>query len=256
MRNKYIEFDDSVFQHKVRKLAKKWNVDEKEFVKDQGGLFMRDLARYIPPYKSFPTRGSTLGNKADQKAGKLAIEYDLKKLFFIPEARVFTWAQRMFPRGEIYKGRKVIGAGVINSIGEMKRFHNANRKPSNGRCRSLRGFQQMWVDESMFDTYKFMVQRDVGVAKASMAKGMIMLKPAIKGIPAWVRAQMGKATGGAHMQQINKSWTAFFSAKAFGLQHLSQGTVNIVRRGRLKAMETRLKHIFRQAAKESGWKVK
>ena len=256
MRNKYIEFDDSLFQHKVRKLAKKWNVDEKEFVKDQGGLFMRDLARYIPPYKSFPGRGTTLGNKTDQMAGKLAIEYDLKKLFFIPDARVFKWAQRTFPMGEIYKGRKVIGAGVINSISEMRRFHNANRKPSNGRARSLKGFQQMWVDENMFDTYKFIVQRDVGVAKASMAKGMLMLKPKVKGIPAWVRAQMSKATGSARMHQVNKSWTAFFNARAYGLQHLAGKTIKIVQRGRLKAMETRLKHIFRQAAKESGWKVK
>jgi hypothetical protein len=256
MRNKYIQFDDSLFQQKVRLLAKKFNLDEKEFVKDQGGLFMRDLARYIPPYKSFPGRGTTLGNKKDQMAGKLAIEYDLKKLFFIPDARVFKWAQRMFPMGEIYKGRKVIGAGVINSISEMRRFHNANRKPSNGRARSLKGFQQMWVDENMFDTYKFMVQRDVGVAKASMAKGMLMLKPKVKGIPAWVRAQMGKATGSARMHQLNKSWTAFFNARAYGLQHLSQGTIKIVQRGRLKAMETRLKKTFREAAKESGWKVK
>jgi hypothetical protein len=37
---------------------------------------------------------------------------------------------------------------------------------------------------------------------------------------------------------------------------LSQGTIKIVQRGRLKAMETRLKKTFREAAKESGWKVK
>lgn len=46
----------------------------------------------------------------------------------------------MFLRGEIYKGRKVIGVGVINLIGEMKRFYNVNRKLSNGCCRSFRGF--------------------------------------------------------------------------------------------------------------------
>jgi hypothetical protein len=255
MRKKEIQFNDAIFQHKIRTLSKKFNLDEKEFVKDQGGLFMRDLARYIPPYKSFPMKGTTLGNKADLKAGKLAIKYDLTNLFFVPDARVFAWAKRTFS-GEIRKGKKVIGAGIIESIGEMKRFHNANRKPRTGRCKSLRGWQKMWVDESMFQTYTFMVQRDVGVAKASMAKGMIMLKPKVKGIPAWVRAQMSKATGRASMVKDARGWSAIFKATAFGLQHVSQGSIRIVQRGRLKAMETRLKHIFRQAAKESGWKVK
>ncbi len=255
MSKKHFELDDAVFQSKIRKLAKKWKIDEKEFVQDQGAMYWRDLARFIPPYKSFPGRGTTLGDKADQMAGKLAIEYDLKKLFFAPEGRVFNWAESTFPTGEIYKGRKVIGAGVIKSIGQMRRFHNANRL-KNGRTRNLKGFQQMWVDEAMFDTYKFIVQRDVGIAKASMAKGVLRLKPNIKGIPAWVRNQMGKAIGNSRMAKVNNSWTAFFTAKAFGLQHLSMGTINIVRRGRLKAMETRLKFLFKQAAKESKFKVR
>lgn len=257
MSKKYVQIDDSVFQHKVRKLAEKWKVDEKEFVRQQGVLLQKTLGAYVPPYKTFPSgKNLSFGTKADEIAGNTAIKHDLNKLFFIPNTAAFEWAKKTFGSREIRKGKKVIGAGAIDSIGEMKRFHNANRKPSNGRTRSLKGFQQMWVGQDMFDTYVFMVQRDVGIAKASIAKGIIKLNPTIRGInKAWL-IQIPKATGSGKLVKLRGFWTAVFTAKAYGLQHLSQGIINFVMRGRISKMESALKKQFKETSKKSGFKVR
>jgi hypothetical protein len=256
MSKEYITFNDDVFQHKIRKLVKQFGVDEKEFVQEQGALFLNDIGRFVPPYKTFPFgKSRTMGKAQDKKAGQLAINADLKKIFFVPEAAVFTWAEKTFSGKKIYRGKKVIGAGVIKSIDQMRNFHNAHRKPSNGRTRSLRGFQQMWVQPSMYKKYYNMQIADVGTAKASIAKGILRLNPAAK-IPSWIRKQISKATGNARMVKVNGSHSAIFSARAYGLQHVSGKSIRIVQAGRLKAMENRLKFIFKNAAKKSGWKVR
>lgn len=255
MSKKYVQIDDSVFQHKVRKLAEKWKIDEKEFIREQGVLLQKTLGAYVPPYKTFPT-GKSLGTKKDEIAGKLAIEYDLKKIFFVPNVEVYEWAKKTFKTGEIRKGKKIIGAGIIHSIGEMKKFHNFNRKPSNGRTRSLKGFQQMWVSEPMFVTYKIMVQRDVGIAKASIVKGFLMLNANKRGINKFILKQLPKAIGSGKLVKLRGFWTAVFTSKAYGLQHLSQGIINFVIKMRIKKMETALKHKFKKTAKRSGFSVR
>ena len=93
MSKKYVQIDDSVFQHKVRKLAEKWKVDEKEFVRQQGVLLQKTLGAYVPPYKTFPSgKNLSFGTKADEIAGNTAIKHDLNKLFFIPNTAAFEWA--------------------------------------------------------------------------------------------------------------------------------------------------------------------
>ena len=255
VKQKFVQFDDSLYKKRIKTLIKKWKLDEETFVRDQGVLLQKNIGTFVPPYRTFPA-GKAFAKKEDLEAGKLAIKYDLQKLFFVPDSiGAFQWAERNFPNGEIYRGRKVIGAGVVTSIGQMKRFHNANRI-RNGRTRSLRGFQQMWCDPNMFDTYAFIVQRDVGVAKASIAKGIFMLSPATKGIPTWVKNQMSKAIGSGRMVKVKQSWEAVFTANAYGLQHVSTGTIARVVNGRMKAMETRLNFLGRKNAQESGFEVR
>ena len=113
----------------------------------------------------------------------------------------------------------------------------------------------MWCSKEMFDVYKFIVQRDVGVAKASIAKGVLMLDPATRGIPAWVKKQIGKATGSGRMVKVKNSWNAVFTANAYGLQHVSSGSLRRIEQGRMKAMESRLKFLGKKNAKESGFKA-
>jgi len=255
MAKQYITLNDDVFQHKIRKLAKKFGIDEKKFVREQGALFINDIGRFVPPYKSFPVgRSKVMGGSKDNKAGQLAILYDLRKLFFVPNAAVYAWAERTFKSGEILKGKKVIGAGVANSVDEMKTFHNKHRNYRTGRPRSLKGYQQMWVSEKLFNKYYKLEKADVGTAKAALATAIKMLNPAAK-IPAWIFKQMGKAHGSGRMTKLNNSHTAVFSCRAYGLQHVRASMIAIVQKGRLKAMENRLKFIFKDAAKKSGWKV-
>ena len=257
MSKKPIEFDDSLFQHKIRKLAKKWNVDEKEFIREQGALFIRDLTRFVPPYKVFPTGKSTsIGSAKDKKAGELAIEYDLKKIFYVIESKkFFTALQKRFGRNPVYYGKNQIGAGTLDDIAAMRAFHNKNRNTRNGRTIKLKQIQKMVVSKTMFKKYYAKEKADVGIAKASMAEAALKLNPKTK-VPVWVRKQMNKSTGTARVAKIGKSWTAVFKAIAYGLQHVSGSTIRIVQKGRLKAMETRLKHVFKQTAKQSGWKVR
>lgn len=252
------ELDDAVFQSKVRKLAKKWKIDEKKFVAEQGALFLNDIGRFVPPYESFPSGNSNLmGTPKDHLAGKLAIQYDLEKIFTVPKnSYVFDWAVKTFKGWEIKKGSKVIGAGTLMSLAAMKKFHDDNRKPSNGRTRSLRDFQKMWVDKAMFKKYLKVQQMDVGIAKASVAMAVLKLD-STRRIPAWITKQIssGKAYGNAKMVDLKGGWSAIFTINAFGLQHVRGKTIHIIEKNRLIAMEKRLKYIFQKAAKDSGWFV-
>ena len=51
--------------------------------------------------------------------------------------------------------------------------------------------------------------------------------------------------GNARMTKLNGSFSAVFNANAFGLQHVSAKSIRIVQAGRLKAMENRLKFVFK-----------
>ena len=80
-----VEIDDSVFQERVKRLARKFKVDEKQFIKDQSRLYARDAARFTPPFKEFPDwqRGTSVGSKADIEAGESAIKKEIKRICFI-----------------------------------------------------------------------------------------------------------------------------------------------------------------------------
>ena len=257
MSKKPIQLDDSLFQHKIRKLAKKWNIDEKEFIAEQGALFIRDLTKFVPPYKTFPSgKGTSIGTAKDKKAGELAIEYDLRKIFYIiKRKKFFTSLEKRFGRNLVYIGIDQIGSGTGNDIASLQKFHNSKRNSKNGRTVRLRQFEKMVISQSMFKKYLAKEKADVGIAKASMAEAMLRLNSKAK-VPVWVRKQTSKSTGSARLAKIGKSWSAVFKAVAYGLQHVGGKSIMIVQRGRLKAMETRLKHIFKQTAKQSGWKVR
>ena len=256
MAKKGFTLDDAIFQKKIRDLAKRVGVDEKDFVREQGALLLRDIAKYVPPYQSFPTgRGTSIGSAKDKKQGELAIEYDLRKIFFMPDkAQVYKWAKDTYPTGQIYRGREIIGAGVADTLEKMRRFHRSQQRRT-GRTRALKGSEQMWVTPANFNKYLRAEKLRVGIAKASVAKGMIRLNPAAK-IPAWVRRNLGNASGNARMAKLGGSWSAIFSASAFGLQHVQQKTMSIIKRARLKAMEKRLLFIMKDNAKKSGLKVR
>jgi len=256
-RNETFILDDAVFQSKMQKLIKKWKVDEKKFVAEQAGLFLYDVARYVPPYAEFPdSEGKSMGRPADKMTGKKAILKDLAKIFTRPSSvKIFNWADKNFKGREIRKGKEVIGAGTINSLAEMKKFHNAMRKPSNGRTRTLRPFQKMWVKKAMFNKYVKSEQKDVGIAKATIAWGVLKFNPKAK-IPAWIFKQILKANASAKMVKLKAGWSANFTGKAFGLQHVKGKSIHIIQRRRLGSMEKRLQWIFKKATKDSGWFTK
>ena len=77
-KRKSLIVDDSVFQKRARRLAKLLKVDERQFVREQGGLLARAVAIYTPPYATFPdSKKKTIGSKKDFDEGRNAAKRDV-----------------------------------------------------------------------------------------------------------------------------------------------------------------------------------
>lgn len=149
----------------------------------------------------------------------------------------------------------MVGSGVARTVEEMEQFHRKNQR-RDGRTFRINKSERLWVSQALLKRYWNREKKKVGTAKASLAKGAVRLNPKIK-VPAWVRRNFSKVvTSGAGMRKVNGAPTAIIKAEAEGLQRINRGTMNMVMRGRLKAMEKRLMFIFKKSAKKSGFKVR
>lgn len=252
-----ITFDDAVYRKKIRDLARRMNVDEAEFVREQAGFLARDFAKYVPPFRTFPTgRGTSMGKKEDQKAGQLAIMADMNRIFFQPDdSAVYDWARKQFPQGQIWTKGRITGAGVAHTLRDMAKHHARFQNPRTGRIGRVSLEQRLWVSRSMFNEYLAQEIRKVGIAKATIAKSAIYLHPKIKAIR-FISRHFSYVRSSARMAKIKNSPTAFFRGTAAGLHNLRGKTISIVKRARLKAMEKRLTLILKGNAKKSGFKVR
>ena len=246
--------DDAIFQQKIRKMAKSLKVDEKEFVRQQGGLLLRDMAIVTPPYKQLSYKGANVGKPIDEAQGRKAIRHDMAALFIVPDdPAAFIRARDRFP-GQVYgKGGKVIAAGVARSIEDMRRHHRRNSSRQTGRAYRLKYFQKMWVSLSMMSDYQQMLYAESGKAKAAVMTAAIKIDPnRRRGIPTWVKRHLGGG-GRGRMTMLRKSWYAVFSARAFGIQHVARDSIlNVLKRKRLSAMNLQLKRILKHNAKKAG----
>jgi len=249
-----ITFDDAIWKQKIKKLAARAKVDEKKFVKENGGLMVRDIAKFTPPYANFPTgKGRKVGTKKDQIAGELAVEYDLKKIFFVPDDEsIIDWAESSFS-GAIYEGNKVIGAGVARTLGDVKRHHMANQNNRTGRTRKIAKSQKMWVRRKLFFEYLLREKSSVGRAKAAVLSAAVKIDRKRAGdAPKWVARHLRGGRSSGRMGKIKNGWNALFSASAPGLQHVHRAEILArVRNSRAKAMEKQLASIMAHNAKKS-----
>lgn len=257
--------DDAVFKKKMRDLARRHGVDEKEFVREQGGFLARDLARFTPPYASFPRGGgSSIGTGKDKVAGEKAIRDDLRAIFHAKDQGFIDFCAKRFGVGQVNQPMRGKGGKeyrieyrmICRSIGDMKAWHSSQQN-SRGRVKWKRSsIETAWVSHELFNQYHADQRAKVGIAKAELAFAAVQLNPKIK-VPAWVRRHFGRVSGRGIMDPRKGSPTARIHAKASGLQHVLR--TDILRRveaGRLKAMETRLKKMFGDNARKSGFKTR
>ena len=256
-RKNTIKIDDAVFQSKMRKLAKRYKVDEYDFIKEQGALYARDMAKAAPPFADgvINFKKQSIGSSKDKKQGEFAMWNDLQKIFVVQEdPQVIQWAVATFGRGPIYKGKKKTGKGVALTMSEIKRWHHRNMMPSSGRARALKYDQRLWVSEKILLQYFKKEKTKVGTAKAALAEAMVRINPKQR-VPAWIKRNMSRADGKGRVLRSSKGPRAIIRASAYGLRSISS-KIGFLQRFRVKAMEKRMINLVRANAKKSGLKVK
>lgn len=258
------ELDDAIFKKRMRDLARQHGIDEGVFVKEQGGFLARDLARYAPPYAKFPSgRGTSIGTTKDKEQGEYALWTDLMKIFRIKDQSFLDYCRKNFGITRVDRtayGRKgkeyrVAYTLICLSISDVRLWHKRNMR-KDGRTRDMAdSASTAWVSEDLLKKYYEMEVRKVGKAKASLAKAAIQLHSKIRA-PKWVKRHIGSADAQGKVADVFGQPTAFIDANAAGLHHIGGKTINIVKRGRIRAMKTRLKHLFKANAKKAGFRVR
>ena len=277
-KNRQFELDDSVWKHKIKKLAAKAKVDEKEFIKQQGGIYLRDIAKFTPPYAKFPSgKGSKVGTDDDLRAGIGSIRKDLSTNFRVRDQSYIehiydvtgkTQNVRQVLRNKQGKSYLVdIDFLNIGNYAEAMRFHRSRQSRITGRASHRRKGGKdtrigrwkdrnvMWVNRSIYGRLHDELISEVGNAKAAIATASIMVdKKRRRDSPKWVKRHLGIG-GNGKMQQIRGNWNAVFKASAPGLHHVARfDIINRIKRARLRAMEKRLNFLMKQNVRKQGLK--
>jgi len=251
-----LQWNDSLWQHKIRKMARKLKVDEKPLIKKQSSFLLRDIARYVPPYSKFPRlKSKSMGTKADQRQGQNAVKKDLSLIFFVPDdPKVYNWARDTFNPGQpIYSGKKIVGASVARTFNDLK-MHHTRQQNRRGRVKVLKGPLRVWASKTLFNVYHKHVASNIGIAKASVAKAALQLNRSIK-VPVWIKRQFQRASGQGRLIQRRSGPVAIFKCRAAGLQHVQLKTLKILKRMRLQDMERQLKKLLKSNARVAGFRT-
>tara|TARA_R110000803_G_scaffold17113_4_gene46555 strand:+ start:25 stop:789 length:765 start_codon:yes stop_codon:yes gene_type:complete len=253
MPKKDFTIDYSVFEKRAKALARKLGKDEKEFIKQQTGILAREVAKFTPPFASFPNhKGSAIGKKADETQGKWAVYMDIKWICTIKPADEIAKARRSWGSSPIIYGGKTITKGVIDDVGSLKAWHNANQGLNN-RTKPLKGPMRYWVSDTVFTAYVKEEQKKVGIAKAAFAKASVAL--GAKGaVPAWVRKHMGTVSGSGVLIKESKGTKGIIAGQAGGLFHTNKHVPSLMKNRLVKAVK-RGEFLMKKAAKDSNFKV-
>ena len=256
-RRKYkdVEIDDSVFQERVVKLARKFKVDEKQFIKDQSRLLAREASKFTPPFSKFPDwhRGTSVGSKDDIEQGEWAVYNDLKRIFEVLPDDVI-WKEHKYSKGgPVYRFNTIRSPGVITNAFKMHQWHRDNKRP-NGRTKKLKRPGIPWVGESLFHEYVKSQQASVGMAKASFLKASLAFGGKSSATPK-IKRHLARTSGSGSLVKTGKGYDGHMVARAEGLYHLKRLLPHL-RRNRTKKAEKRLEILAKKAIKESGFKTR
>ena len=255
MAKKDVDIDDSVFQKRARILAKKLGKDEKEFIRQQTGILAREVARFTPPFASFPklTNSASVGTSKDMQAGKWAMFIDIAQICTVKEKGVITKAKKSWGSGPIIYGKgKVIAKGIIDDAGSLHAWHNANQG-ANNRTKPLSGSNRYWVSAPVFKKYVKDQQANVGTAKAAFYKAAMALGAKVTA-PALVKKNIMNSVGTGTVKKESKGSKGTITGRAGGLFHTNRH-LPMLRKNRLIKAVKRGEFLMRKAAKDSSFKV-
>jgi hypothetical protein len=245
-----LEVDDSTFKKNAKKLLSDMGVDSVLFMKQQTGLLARDLAKYTPPFTSFPTsKGTSIGTAKDIKHGKEAVAIGLYSICHIRKRKSINWARKSFGDGPIFNKKQQIAHGVIDDLESLATWHQTNRG-ARGRTRRVPASQRPFVFKTVFNKYLKKRQADVGTAKSSFYKASLALN-AKGSAPANVKKNLDKAIGTSSVKKKRKGPQGLVSGRAKGAYTTKTKFLPKIQKDRMIKAMKRLKYVGNKLAKES-----
>lgn len=252
-----IGIDVVEFKRKAKKLAKQFDLDEKEFIKDQSRLLAREAAKFTPPWpqKDFPDwkKGTAVARKQDILAGEQAVKTAITQICYtVDDWKVWQWREK-YGDGVIYSKGVPVATGVITNGIKLYRWHQDN-KNKYGRTKKLKPPNMPAVGKSLRDEYIKNMQKHVGVAKASLLKAAIDFGD--KGAaPPKIKRHLGKVKGSSgKLNKKSKGYEGLIHAIAEGTYRTKQLIPHLMR-NRLEKAHARLKILAREAAKKAEFKT-
>lgn len=244
-----LEIDDKTFTKGAKKLLTDLGKAEKDFVREQSSLLARDLAKFTPPYVTYPLGNTnTVGTAKDIKQGKTAILMGLRSICKPRKKTTCNWARKAFGNGPIIINGIQIAKGVIDDEETLRKWHQSNRNQY-GRTKRVAENERPFVFKTMFNRYVRNVQSDVGIAKASFYKASLHLggkHTAVKQIKLGLR----KGTGKGSIKKTNEGYVGSVYGLAKGAYRTKNHLPALQKDRSIKALK-RLKILAREQAKKS-----
>lgn len=193
-----ITVDTKGFSDAVRRLSElPRSKPVEQIIKAEGRLFVRDVIKITPPFRSYQTRlGESLAE--NRRAGNDAIEKQLKVAFSTPQALIDAQADPAVQE----RMRKLIRANKLTELEQMlynlsgnkRRYQIVDRitpqmhkaaRDSRGR---VRGFSGVITTEKAIKQRTKEAQANVGIAKSGWVKAARALGASV---PGWISRHSG-----------------------------------------------------------------
>lgn len=261
MGGKRTSFDISVLVNKLRTVPGLLEKELKPLVEQQAKLFVEDMMKWTPP----ASKGVT-GVKA-KKQGESAVARDITKIYATPKD-AFAAIQEV-DLAEAKRFWKLYKAGDTKAAGEILRIHGGRAFQAtssfspfdggtmHGRFRDNRGrirtTRVMQVVSDPGELKKYVKERQKRVGH--LASGWLQAANRVGArVPEWVRRQ-GALAGSVRVETANNRFVIVMISKvSYAARQGQQNRANFVMAKRKKALDKRMPHILRSAAKKAGLK--
>lgn len=244
-----LDIDDKTFAKRSKKLLDDLGRETKPFVREQSALLARDLAKYTPPFDTFPKGNSnTVGTSKDIQKGKRALSIGLYSICHIRKRKTINWAKKAFNGGPVFINGKQIASGIIEDIATLSKWHYSN-KDIKGRTKFVPPSERPFVFKTVFNKYLKIRLKDVGVAKASFYKASLHLGGKHNAVRQ-IKIALGKGTGKGTLKKTQKGYTGQILGLAKGAYNTKKHLPMLQKDRNIKALK-RLKILASKLAKET-----
>lgn len=244
-----LEVDSKTFTKRAKKFLDDLGKKEKDFIREQTSFLARDLAKFTPPYVTFPTGNkNTVGTAKDIAQGKKAVELALRSICKARKKKTINWARKAFGNGPIIINGKQIGHGVIDDMNALHTWHKKNRNMF-GRTKRVAENERPFVFKTLLNKYIKLQKQNVGIAKASFYKASLHLGGKHNAVRA-IKMGLAKGTGKGKVNKDSKGYEGSVYGLAKGAYRTKNHLPNLRKDRQIKAI-ARLKILASKQAKEA-----